>query len=186
MTVQVKTKQGLKKEYDQHSLEVRQYFKHIPKLLDELPMDVCLAYAFSLLERGQNMAIYLGAVKIHKVNADLADTAVQNHHMSSEGFSSLYKTIFDFEPPSAALSNLNEAKTKARHKVMHGKKAKAADIRNAIACVLEYAEEINRQLGRKYGIKPFRDNQRGFSGRLRKFDEKTSRFVLKGMGFNLS
>ena len=187
MTVQVKSIPGLKKIYNKCSSEVKEFFEHIPALLDKnLPLEVCLAYAFSRLERGQNMAIYLGVVKIHKVNANLADTAVQNHHMSSEDFSSLYKTIFGFDPPSTALSKLNEAKTKARHKVMHGKETKIADIRNAIACVLGYAEEINRQLDEKYDIKPFCDDQRGFAGRSRKFDERTSRFVLKGMGFNLS
>ena len=50
MPTQVKSKPRLRKEYDECSQEVRNYFEHIPMLLDEFPMDVCLAYVFSRLE----------------------------------------------------------------------------------------------------------------------------------------
>lgn len=61
-----------------------------------------------------------------------------------------------------------------------------AQLRNAIAAVLQYAEEINEQLEKKAGIKPFCNSLKGFKGRKTPLDRSTTRWVLKGMGFNIS
>lgn len=184
MPTQIKSKPGLKKAYGDCSQEVRDYFTHLPKLLDDFPMDVCLAYAFARLELGQNLALYCGVVKIHKVNADVAKSVIGTHHMTREGFIELYKTVFDLDLPKAAHADLKSAE-KTRDNVMHGKSTGDDKIRNAIARVLEYAEEINKQLHAKHGLKPY-GSIKGFAGRAKKLDKRTSRFLLKGMGFAIS
>ena len=181
MTPQIKTKAGLKKAYERCPQEVRDYFEHVPKLLDEFPMDVCLAYVFSCLELGQNMTLYCGVVKIYKVNSELARNAVERQHMSRKKFIELYKTIFGLDLPDIARKNSEEME-KTRDKIMHGKTVSDDQIRNAIACVLNYAEEVNNQLHENYQLKPFGE-LRGFAGRSEKLDKSTSRFVLLGMGF---
>ena len=68
---------------------------------------------------------------------------------------------------------------------MHGKPPSADEIRNAIARVLEYAEEINKQLQHVHKFCPY-GPLNGFAGRLKKLDERTSVFVLRGMGFGVA
>lgn len=68
---------------------------------------------------------------------------------------------------------------------MHGKPASDDKIRNAIARVLEYAEEVNNQLHSTNKTKPF-GPLKGFAGRLKKLDAKTTRYMLRGMGFTIS
>ena len=181
MPTQVKSKPRLKQAYNECSQEVRNYFEHIPKLLDEFPMEVCLAYVFARLELGQKMALYCGVVKIHRVNSEIARDVVEKQHMTRDKFVKLYKTIFDIDLPNAARKDLEHAE-KTRDSLMHGKTATDDQIRNAIACVLKYAGEVNKQLHEKHQLKPFVDHLRGFAGRLRKLDGSTSRFVLMGMG----
>jgi len=184
MATQIKSKQSLRKAYNGYSEEVRQYFEHLPTLLDDYPMDACLAYVFARLELAQNMALYCGAVKIHKVNAEVARSVIGTHHLTRKSFIELYKTVFDLELPKAAHPDLKSAE-ETRDNAMHGKQTSEDKIRNAIARVLEYAAEINQQLSRKHGLKPF-GKLKGFAGNARKLDKRTSRFVLKGMGFAIA
>ncbi len=184
MATQIKSKRGLKNAFDNCSEEVREYFEHIPDLLDDFPMEVCLAYVFSRLELGQNMALYCGAVKIHKVNAEVAKGAVSRMHMTRKNFVVIYKTVFDIELPRTAHADLKSAE-ETRDAIMHGKSTTDDRIRNAIARVLEYAEDVNKQLQRKHQLKPFGKLQ-GFSGRATKLDKRTSRFLLKGMGYPIA
>lgn len=184
MATKIKSKPGLLNAFYACSKEVQGYFEYIPKLLEEFPMHVCLAYVFARLELGQNMALYCGVVRIHKVNAEIAMRAVSTHHMTRENFVLLYKTVFDVDLPAAAHPDLKSAET-TRDMVMHGKEISDDRIRNAIARVLEYAEEINKQLHAKHGLKPY-GNLQGFAGKSKKLDKRTSRFLLKGMGFAIS
>jgi len=178
----VKSVPGLKNEYNACSKEVQQYFNHIPKLLDDFPLEVCLAYVFSRLELGQNIALYCGTVKIHKVDASLARTAITKQHIIRESFVSFYKTIFGIDLPQKAHENLVKA-GKTRDKVMHGKETTAGEMRTAIFHVLEFAEEINIQLSKTHNLRPF-GNITGFAGASKKLEKGTSKFILKGIGFN--
>ena len=166
------------------SQEVREYFEHIPRLLDEFSMDVCLAYVFSRLELGQNMALYCGVVKVHKADKVVASSAVGSQHITRDTFVTLFETVFGHSLPQAAHNDLKSAQ-KTRDLIMHGKNASPDRIRNAIAQVLEYAEAINDQLGQNHGFKPFGSLQ-GFAGWTKKLDKRTTRFMLKGMGFSLA
>lgn len=184
MATEIKSKKGLLKAYHDCSEEVREFFEHIPALVEEYPMDVCLAYVFSRMELGQNMALYCGAVKLFRANSEVTKSAVGTHHMTREGFVKLYKTIYGVDLPETAAKDLKVAET-TRDRIMHGKNATDDKIRNAIARVLEYAEEVNLQLSSKSKIKPF-GPLNGFSGRAKKLDQKTTRYMLKGMGFSIS
>ncbi len=184
MATLIKSKAGLKKAYANSPVEVRDYFPHIPNLLDDFPMEVCLAYVFYRLELGQNMALYTGVVRIHRVEASLARTAVSSQHLTREHFDDLYQKIFALKVPRTAKSDLEGAQ-RTRDRIMHGKKESDDQIRNAIARVLEYTEEINAQLGKKHKLKPF-GSLKGFAGRGKKLDTRTSRFVLKGIGFGIA
>lgn len=185
MAKQIKSKPGLKSAFASCSDDVRGYFEHIPRLLDEFPMDVCLSYVFARLELGQNMALYCGAVRIHRADGEVAKNAISTHHMTRDGFVGLYKTVFDVDLPKAAHTDLKKAE-ETRDRIMHGKGADDGAIRNAIAQVLEYAEEVNKQLGTKHGFKPFGRLQGFAGGKGARLDKQTSRFVLKGMGFSIA
>ena len=184
MATEIKSKPGLINYYKARTTEVQWYFEHVPVLVDQFPMDVCLAYAFARLELGQNMALYCGAVKIHRADAELARNAVSTHHMTRKAFACLYKTIFGFVLPKVAYDDLKTAED-VRDVVMHGKPTTDDRIRNAIARVLDYTEAVNAQLNAEHGLKPFGKLQ-GFSGAVQKLDKSTTAFLLKGMGFALS
>jgi hypothetical protein len=184
MPTQIKSKPGLKNFFGERTEEVRNSFEHLPALLDAFPMDVSLAYVFARLELGQNMALYCGAVGIHKANAEVAKNAVGAHHMTRDGFVELYKAVFDCNLPAEAHQDLKSAES-VRDKVMHEKAASDDQIRNAIARALEYAEELNQQLHTKHGLRPY-GNLKGFAGKSKKFDKRTTRFLLKGLGFGIA
>lgn len=184
MATDIKSKKGLLRLLKKSSPEIQQYFEHLPRLLDGFPLHVALSYAFARLELGQNMALYCGVVKVHRAHAEVARAAVGTQHMTREGFVSLYRAVFDRDLPKVAASALKTAEL-TRDAVMHGKDAADDRIRNAIARVIEYADAVNNELQRDFGIRPF-GNLKGFAGRAKKLDQRTSRFMLKGMGFNLS
>lgn len=184
MAKKIKSKIGLLKVFNSCSAGVQKYYEHLPNLLDDFPLDVGLAYCFARLELGQNMALYCGVVKLHRANAALARNAIGTHHMTRASFVKLYKTVYGLDLPVAAAQALKTAEN-TRDVVMHGKTATQDRLRNAIAGVLEYSDAINRQLSNRDGLKPFGD-LRGFAGRRVKLDKRTTRFMLKGMGFTLS
>jgi len=185
MERQIKTWKGLIREHGLCSREVQEYFKHLPKLVAEFPLDVCLSYLFARMEQGQNVALYCGIVKVHKANATLAWQAIQSLHITRGEFRRKFTAIFGADPAKAAQKDLEVAE-KVRDAVMHGKSVTEAQKRNAIAAVLWYAEEINKQLGSVAGFKPFRASLKGFKGRARSLDKSATRWMLKGMGFDIS
>ena len=81
-------------------------------------------------------------------------------------------------------TRLREAEN-TRDAIMHGKTTTDDKIRNAIARVLEYAEEVNKQLEEKHTLKPFGKLQ-GVTSKTKKLDKRTTRYLLKGMGFTIA
>lgn len=176
----VKTLKGLKKKYAAAPEKVRAYFQHFEKLAEEFPYDVALAYVFALVELAQNMTLYCGIVKVHKVNATMARSAVDAHYMKRKDFREKVEVIYGKPIPSSTTEKLTSAE-KVRDKVMHGKQCSDAAKRTALAQVLEYAAEVNAFLKKEAGIEPF-GSLKGFKGRAKALDKNTSRWVLKGMG----
>jgi len=180
----IKTWKGLVKEYKRCSEDVQQYFPHLSALLAEFPLDVCLSYVFARMELGQNMALYCGLRKIHKAESGLAHKAIDAFHITREGFREKFKIVFGVYPAKGAQADLDTA-SEVRDAVMHGKGATKAQMRNAIAAVLWYAEEMNEQVRKKAGFMPYCQDLRGFTGRGEALDKATTRWMLKGMGFEL-
>lgn len=175
---------SLKSLYASAPEEVRLYFEHFPKLLEDFPLDVALAYMFSRVELAHNMAIYCGVVKIHKADAKLARSAVEGHHMNRDGFRALFAAIYGQKINATAQKYIEEAES-IRDKVMHGKTVSERDKRVALSRVLHYAVKFNEQTCAVGGFKPFGRLQ-GFKGRLKPLDKSTSRWILKGVGLSLS
>ncbi len=180
----VKSKPGLISRFNKASPEVRSYFKYIPKLVRDFPLDVCLSYVFSRVELAQNMTLYCGMVKLHRAEATLARKAVDVHHMTRTEFRSKFHTVFGRGIPDLVSKALSRAEG-VRDRVMHGKATPDDAKRNAIADVIGYAEKLNAHVSGLAGFEPFGD-LRGFKGAGKSLDKSTTRWILKGMGFNLA
>ena len=178
-----KTWKGVIKHLSTMPQEVQDYFEHFPRLAKEFPWEVSLSYLFGRVELAHNMVIYCGAVKLHGADSALARTAIENHHMTRDGFKKLFETIHGKQIPHAISKKIEESES-VRDKVMHGKSATQNEQRQAIADVLDYARDFNEFVYNLSGLRPF-DDLRGFKGRKQSLDKATSRWLLKGMGFNL-
>lgn len=160
---------------------MQKYFEHLPKLIDDFPHDVCLAYLFLRLEQAYNRALYCGIVKLHQADGELTSQVINKEHITRTKFEKLYSTIFGSDQNSSAKAILAEAE-KIRDNVIHGKDVSLIKKREAIVDVIEYAEIFNNELKSKAGFEPLGD-LRGFSGAAQKLNKKTTRWLLKGMGF---
>lgn len=175
------TWRGIVGRYNSCSKEVRDYFNHFPSLAENYPWDVSISYLFGLVELAHNMTLYCGVVKLHRVNATMAKTAVNNQHLTREGFKELYKSVFGKTLKTSVSKKIEEAE-KIRDKILHGKRVSEADKRKAVCDVLDYAEAFNEELNDVAKFKPF-GSLKGFKGRATSLDKSTSRWVLKGIGF---
>jgi len=180
----VKSKPGLLNRFNAAPAEIRAYFEHVPKLIADFPLDVCLSYVFAQVERAQNSILYCGVVKLHRADATLARTAIDVHHMTRPEFKAKFETVLGKAIPPATSDLLAKAED-ARDRVMHGKQTTDEEKRNAVASVLDYAEAINQLVSSIAGFKPFGD-LRGFKGAAQSLDKSTTRWLLKGMGFTIA
>ena len=179
-----KSRRDLLKRYEKASERIRTYFEHLPKLLADLPLDVSLSYVFSQVELAQNTTLYRGVVKLHRANAVISRRVVDGHHFTREGFKHKFEVVFGKPIPPKICDKLNAAET-IRDRVLHGKSTKEKQKREAIADVLDYAEWFNEFVYSIAKIHPFGD-LRGFKGRAQSLDGSTTRWILKGMGFDVS
>lgn len=169
--------------YQASPKEVRESFPHFESLR-EYPWDVVLAYLFFSVEKYHHFALYCGAAKMYRTDANLTWLAVQNEHMTRERFRDLLQNIYR-EPLPAQTSKLITNAEKVRDKVIHGKIVPDSDMRNAVARVISYAGLFNDFTSSAAGVKPFSGSLKGFKGSAKSLDKDTSRLVLKGLGFNL-
>lgn len=170
--------------YNAKPEEIKYHFQHLPKLVsDELPYDIAIAYSFLKIEQAQNRALYGGVVKIHRGNAELAKRVINIQHLTRDGFKALYTNIFGGHLQDVIVKKLNEAE-KTRDKVIHGKTVTDNELREAIADVLDYAEAFNSAVDETAGFKPFGD-MRGFKGRADSLDIRTTKWLMKGLGFGV-
>lgn len=127
------------------------------------------------------MTLYCGVVKLHKVEASLARIAIDNQHITRDGFKELFKAIFGKPLKKSVIGKIEEAEG-IRDKILHGKNTTEGDKRKAVIDILEYAKAFNDELYSVAGFRPFGSLQ-GFKGRATPLDKSTSRWVLKGIGF---
>src|SRR5574341_688902 len=118
----IKSKPGLLNYFESSPKDVQAYFEHLPRLVTDFPLDVALAYVFSLVELAHNMALYCGAVKLHRCDADLSRRAIKSYHITRPQFREKYHAIYGKPIPetTVALLLVGEA---VRDNVMHGKGA---------------------------------------------------------------
>ncbi len=176
------SRRGVVKVYTGCSKEVRDYFDHLPRLAEDYPWDVCISYMFGLVELAQNNTLYCGMVKLHKVDSELAKKAIDGHPMHRDDFKNFYKAIFARNAKQATFCKLKEAAT-IRDRILHGKQVSEKDKRKAIVNILDFAVRFNHDLFEIAGFKPF-GVLRGFKGAGKPLGKSTSRWVLKGIGFN--
>ncbi|MDH5542032.1 MAG: hypothetical protein OEY64_03610 [Nitrospinota bacterium] len=175
---------GLRTYFGNKSDYVRNFFEKVPVLIDSsLGIDIVLAYVFFRLEYGQRLILYSGVRKLHKTNSELTWDAIETHDLKRKDFMNLFKIIYGFPIKKYAKDDLKIAE-KFRDYLMHGKDIKTTQMIEAIGRVLDYSSKINEQVDQKCGFKPF-SNLRGLTGAGKSLDKSTSRWVLKGMGFNL-
>lgn len=181
-----KTYIAVMKAYDKMPQEVKDYFKYLPQLLNRSTRlwEVSLAYMFMQVERAQNMLLYCGVLKLHSANKAVAKGIVDKEHLKRDTFHKLFKNVFDKELKKAIQSKIEDAQ-KIRDRVVHGKTAVSdAQKRKAIIDILEYARDLNGFIENIAGFKPFGD-LRGVKGRKQPLENKTTRWLMKGLGFSL-
>lgn len=107
-----------------------------------------------------------------------------NHqHLTRDGFKDIFKNVFGSPLSKETIEKLEEAE-KTRDRVIHGKSVPDNELREAIADVLEYAELLNNEVSGIAGFKPF-GNMKGFKGRADSLDNRTTKWLMKGLGFGV-
>lgn len=172
------------RHFDASPEEIKNFFKHTPKLVTDFDYQVAIGYVFLRTELGLNRSIYCGVVKLHRGEAELCRRIVNVQHMTREGFLALFKNVYGKELPMGVRSKIKDAE-KIRDRVLHGKEVKDSDMRKAICDVLDYANAMNKFLEKEAGFQPFGGDLRGFKGRGEPLDAKTTKWILKGMGFGI-
>ena len=178
-----KSKKGIIKQFQAASVEVQEYFEHLPRLVKEFPLDVGLAHLFAKVELAHNVSLYCGVVKLHRANYKVAWQVMNTHHMTRKAFRERFETVLGEKIPENIEKPLRTAE-RIRDQVMHGKEATDAKKREAIGKVIQYADLFNQLVKRLAGFMPFGGELRGFKGRAGSLDESTTRWLLKGMGFS--
>lgn len=123
---------AIRKKYDSCDERIKKYYCELPKLIDDnYSKQICIAYCFLNVEKAVNRILYGGVVKVHRGDKDIAKRIVDLHHLTREGFLSLYKNVFGRPVNDETLAKIKAAE-KIRDKVAHGKKVSDAEIREAI------------------------------------------------------
>jgi hypothetical protein len=175
---------ALLKFYEAQSAEIQGHFEHLPKLVnDDLPYVIALAYCFLKIEQAQNRALYGGVVKVHRCNAEFVRRLMNFQHLTRDGFRDLFKNVFGKPLKDSTTEAILEAE-KVRDKVIHGKDVSQNELREAIAGVLAYAEAFNAQVQILGDFKPMGD-MRGFKGRAEALDKRTTKWLMRGLGFGV-
>ncbi len=152
--------------------------------MERYSWEVPLSYLFARLERAHLMSLYCGVVKLHRVDSALAATAVERFQNTRDDFRELFERIFGKKFPKSLVDKIERAQ-QIRNNVLHGKTVKDRDYRMAIVSIVEYATEFNELCFNLGGFRPFGSLQ-GFKGAAASMDKSTSRWVLKGIGLQLS
>jgi len=181
-----RSRPGLRNLFDGYDDNIRNYFSEFRTLVDsQFSLEVLLAYSFFRLEQGQRIALYCGARRLHKTDSDLTWRAIDGQHMIREVVQKFFQTIFGEALPRDTQEIIEPAE-KIRDRLMHGRGLDESEVREAVSRVLYYAQQMNEFIQARAGFRPFVGDLRGFVGRLEAQDAATSRWILKGMGFNLA
>jgi hypothetical protein len=161
--------------------EVQFFFKDLPELLrSSFGWEVVIAYQFIRLETGLNRTLYGGVVKLHRADANTADSKLGKLHITRDSFPELFKNVYGAPLPASVTSKIKFAET-IRDRCVHGKRIAEPDARTAVADVLDYASALNFRVFGHASFYPFGD-MRGFKGAAQPLPPDTTYWLLKGMG----
>ena len=170
--------------YNSLPAPIKKYFREFAGLVTRYSWEVSYAYIFSRIELAKNMTIYCSIVKLHKTNAELTRKIVNEWRLERRQFYYLFKNITKKHIPKSIREKL-EAGEKVRDKIVHGKQWKDSEVRTGLIQTFNFANEFNDFVFKVAGFKPF-GNLRGFKGRAGTLSMATTRWILKGMGFDVS
>lgn len=174
---------SLLKIYEMSPDQIKLHFQYIPKLIKELPYEVALAYSFLKVEQAQNRALYGGVVKVHRGDAEFVRRIMNFQHLTRDGFKEIFANVFGSPLSKTTAAKLDMA-VKIRDRVIHGKSVDDNDIREAIGDCLEYSALLNSDVSTVAGFNPFGD-MRGFKGRADSLDKRTTKWLMRGLGFGV-
>ena len=176
------TYKGVIAELRKKPQEIQDYFWDYEGILRDYSWDVSVSYVFSRIEGVKHWTIYCGIVKLHWTNSELTKGLVDKDHMSRGRFRILLKTVFGEPIPEPILQKLSSAEA-VRDRYAHGKifPPSAAQTRQAMVDIFEFAEEFNAYVFGLAGFRPF-GNLQGFKGRAESLSKETTKWVLLGMG----
>jgi hypothetical protein len=171
-----------------HSLpaDIQGYFEDLENVLvcsPRLPLEVAVAYLFYRVERAQRYTLYCGVVRLHDADSDLAWKIVNRERLSRQSFREQFKNILGKALPPKTEEKYQGA-VHIRNKAIHGRGPDEAEMRRAIVDLLQYAAAYNVFVYNEAGFTPFGD-LRGFHGRGIRLKSSTTRWLLKGLGFDL-
>lgn len=175
---------GVLKRYESASERVQSYFDQLPKLVNDHHYEVPLAYLLLRTEMAHNRALYCGVVRLHRADTAVANKVVNHHRTTRESFLLLYRNVFGHQAAAETVAKIKHAED-VRDRVIHGKRVSSRDMRRALVDVIDYAEALNSDIREIAGFEPFGD-LRGFKGRAEPLDTSTTRWLLKGLGFDLA
>jgi hypothetical protein len=181
---QSSTYKAVLKRFEQSTPSVKWYLDQMPSLIKGFPWEVSLAWVFLRVEQAHHRALYCGVVKRHRADCEIAERAINGHHMTRQGFNELFANVFGCELSEVTSKKIAKAEL-VRDRVIHGKDVKDAAMRNALVDVIEYAELLNAEVKGHVCVEPF-GRLTGFKGRGKPLDKSTSRWLLKGIGFTLA
>ena len=168
------------KRFEESPDEIREYFPDFSKLVEEFSWDVAVGYVFSRIEYAKRMTIYCGLVKIWQAEKDLAWKFVTNEYLSRKRFLALFETVFGTPVPKKIIQKLQDAEA-VRDQLMHGKAWDQAEVRRALALVLDFALEFNGLVdASEGGFRPFGKLQ-GFKGAGKALSARLTEIVLLGI-----
>jgi len=173
---------GVRKRFHEAPNEVTDYFEPIPEMIEKYPWEVSIAYAFSLLEKSHNRSLYAGSVKLHRADPAVAQSFVDQQHMTRASFQVLFKNVFGHSIPEDLVDLLKIAE-KVRDKIIHGKKANDKEKRMALVAVLAYAEGLDAFINQRASFRPFTLDMRGYTGRRVALDKSTTAWLMRGLRF---
>lgn len=166
----------------------RGYFSGLPLLLTGASSNLpaALAYQFHLIETAHHRVLYGCLCRMHEANSTLARNAVDGQHMTREKFRSLFESVVGKAIPNPIVVKITAAE-KIRDRIVHGKSTTDSELWQAVQRLTEYAIELNKFVQNEANFEAFGD-MRGVVGRrgATPLSNQTTRWLLKGMGFDLS
>ena len=166
----------------------RNYFFGVPRLLTgtNANLPAALADKFHLIETAHHRVLYGCLCRMHDANSVISRKAVDVQHMTRPKFRELFKNVIGKEIPDPILA-MSKSAEDFRDKALHGKGVSDAELWSAIQSLTRYAIELNKFVKGEAHFEAFGD-MRGVVGRRggTPLSQQTTRWLLKGMGFDLS